>query len=242
MKYLLLGQGLLQEGMAAHIVSSITAGLAVATTTNPLDLVKSRYMNQEFDKVSGLHVCAGGDIYKGELVRTIPKREAESERLDSFGPSHSSDVFKKSPRMSSQPPRDGRVRRGIQVLVCLHYTDVFALLLALLCKNCTTQLLQGCWASSCGWPVLWLGDCLLQLPLLVVWLAPLFDQVMLAAGTLHWSSVQVAGRQAGSAAQCCGRLPDGSCHSNSASSADVSNWCAAALAGDGQGAALQRCC
>jgi solute carrier family 25 protein 14/30 len=50
-KYLLLGQGLLQEGVAAHVVSSITAGLAVATTTNPLDLVKSRYMNQEFDKV-----------------------------------------------------------------------------------------------------------------------------------------------------------------------------------------------
>jgi solute carrier family 25 protein 14/30 len=50
-KYLLIGKGLMQEGVAAHIVSSITAGLAVATTTNPLDLVKSRYMNQEFDKV-----------------------------------------------------------------------------------------------------------------------------------------------------------------------------------------------
>jgi hypothetical protein len=50
-KYLLIGQGVMQEGVAAHIVSSITAGLAVATTTNPLDLVKARYMNQEFDKV-----------------------------------------------------------------------------------------------------------------------------------------------------------------------------------------------
>jgi hypothetical protein len=56
-KYLLLGQGLLQEGVAAHIVSSITAGLAVATTTNPLDLVKSRYMNQEFDKVGDSSIC-----------------------------------------------------------------------------------------------------------------------------------------------------------------------------------------
>ncbi|KAF6264115.1 mitochondrial carrier domain-containing protein [Scenedesmus sp. NREL 46B-D3] len=75
-KYLLLGQGLLQEGMAAHIVSSITAGLAVATTTNPLDLVKSRYMNQEFDKVSGLHVCAGGDIYEGRTHITFISFEA----------------------------------------------------------------------------------------------------------------------------------------------------------------------
>lgn len=52
-KYLLIGNGLLEEGVGAHIASSITAGLAVATTTNPLDLVKSRYMNQEFDKVTG---------------------------------------------------------------------------------------------------------------------------------------------------------------------------------------------
>lgn len=51
MKYLLLGNGILPEGIGAHMASSIVAGLAVATTTNPLDLVKSRYMNQEFDKV-----------------------------------------------------------------------------------------------------------------------------------------------------------------------------------------------
>ena len=56
-KYLLIGNGLLEEGVGAHIASSITAGLAVATTTNPLDLVKSRYMNQEFDKV-GLGVAS----------------------------------------------------------------------------------------------------------------------------------------------------------------------------------------
>lgn len=35
-KYLLLGHNLLPEGMASHLVSSILAGLAVATTTNPV--------------------------------------------------------------------------------------------------------------------------------------------------------------------------------------------------------------
>ena len=35
-KYLLLGHNILPEGIAAHLVSSILAGLAVATTTNPV--------------------------------------------------------------------------------------------------------------------------------------------------------------------------------------------------------------
>jgi hypothetical protein len=50
-KYLLLGHNLLEEGPAAHLVSSTLAGLAVATTTNPIDLIKSRIMNQKFDPV-----------------------------------------------------------------------------------------------------------------------------------------------------------------------------------------------
>lgn len=52
-KYLLLGSGLLQEGMAAHICASLFAGFAVATTTNPIDLIKSRFMNQTFNTVTG---------------------------------------------------------------------------------------------------------------------------------------------------------------------------------------------
>lgn len=54
-KYLLLGSGLLQEGIAAHMCASIMAGLAVATTTNPIDLIKSRFMNQAFDPATGNH-------------------------------------------------------------------------------------------------------------------------------------------------------------------------------------------
>lgn len=50
-KVTLLREGLLEEGPAAHFVASSLAGLAVATTTNPVDLVKTRIMNQPFDKV-----------------------------------------------------------------------------------------------------------------------------------------------------------------------------------------------
>lgn len=60
MKYMLLRHDILPEGLASHLVSSILAGLAVATTTNPVDLVKSRYMNQPFDMVTGR-----GHLYSG---------------------------------------------------------------------------------------------------------------------------------------------------------------------------------
>jgi hypothetical protein len=40
-KYLLLGHNLLSEGVAAHLVASISAGLAVATTTNPVRAASS---------------------------------------------------------------------------------------------------------------------------------------------------------------------------------------------------------
>lgn len=57
-KYTLLRQGLLEEGPAAHFVASTLAGLAVATTTNPIDVVKTRIMNQPFDKVRTVCGCA----------------------------------------------------------------------------------------------------------------------------------------------------------------------------------------
>lgn len=37
-KYLLLGHNILPEGVAAHLVASLLAGLAVATTTNPVSI------------------------------------------------------------------------------------------------------------------------------------------------------------------------------------------------------------
>jgi hypothetical protein len=52
-KRYLLQHGWLQEGMLAHVCASMLAGLACATTTSPIDLVKSRYMNQPFDPLTG---------------------------------------------------------------------------------------------------------------------------------------------------------------------------------------------
>jgi hypothetical protein len=47
-KRVLLDSGYFKEGMVTHFTCSMIAGLFVATTTNPIDLVKSRYMNQKF--------------------------------------------------------------------------------------------------------------------------------------------------------------------------------------------------
>ena len=44
-KHFILNHGYMQEGKAAHFVSSFVAGLAVAVTTSPADVVKTRIMN-----------------------------------------------------------------------------------------------------------------------------------------------------------------------------------------------------
>ena len=48
-KHTLLNVGLLQEGIALHIVSSLVAGFMTALTTSPVDVVKTRVMNQHKD-------------------------------------------------------------------------------------------------------------------------------------------------------------------------------------------------
>ncbi|ESP05616.1 hypothetical protein LOTGIDRAFT_208602 [Lottia gigantea] len=45
-KHTLLNSGLMVEGPKLHIVSSMVAGLATALTTSPVDVVKTRIMNQ----------------------------------------------------------------------------------------------------------------------------------------------------------------------------------------------------
>jgi|LauGreDrversion4_2_1035121.scaffolds.fasta_scaffold917057_1 hypothetical protein len=50
----------MQEGKAAHFVSSFVAGVACAITTSPADVVKTRIMNVCVDKpnYSGVVDCA----------------------------------------------------------------------------------------------------------------------------------------------------------------------------------------
>jgi len=52
----LLDSGYFREGFPLHATASMIAGFVCALTTSPVDLVKSRYMNQSFDGVSGLGI------------------------------------------------------------------------------------------------------------------------------------------------------------------------------------------
>ncbi|KAI9201842.1 solute carrier family 25, member 30-like protein [Polychytrium aggregatum] len=71
-KKVLIGSGLVQEGIVAHVICSMFAGLVAATFTSPFDLVKSRYMNQR--KASGPSGTPGAILYKSPLdcfVKTV---------------------------------------------------------------------------------------------------------------------------------------------------------------------------
>ena len=46
-KHTLLNAGLLGEGILLHIVSSMCAGFMSALTTSPVDVIKTRVMNQK---------------------------------------------------------------------------------------------------------------------------------------------------------------------------------------------------
>ncbi|KAI8895175.1 mitochondrial carrier domain-containing protein [Globomyces pollinis-pini] len=47
-KRMLLDSGYFKEGMLVHFASSMIAGFVCATVSSPVDVVKSRYMNQKF--------------------------------------------------------------------------------------------------------------------------------------------------------------------------------------------------
>ena len=44
-KYMLLKSGVMHEGIACHLVSSMTAGLVTAIVMSPIDLIKTRFVN-----------------------------------------------------------------------------------------------------------------------------------------------------------------------------------------------------
>ena len=45
-KHVILNSGLMIEGIPLHITSSMVAGFCTACTTSPVDVVKTRVMNQ----------------------------------------------------------------------------------------------------------------------------------------------------------------------------------------------------
>ncbi|KAG0563166.1 hypothetical protein M758_8G008600 [Ceratodon purpureus] len=61
-KYMLLKSGAMHEGIACHLVSSMTAGLVTAIVMSPIDLIKTRIMQQ------AVHVGGGdGVLYSSTL-------------------------------------------------------------------------------------------------------------------------------------------------------------------------------
>ncbi|XP_013388976.1 mitochondrial substrate carrier family protein ucpB-like [Lingula anatina] len=67
-KHTLLNSGLMTEGIPLHITSSMVAGFMTAVTTSPVDVVKTRVMNQK--KMEGKH----GHLYKSSwdcVVKTV---------------------------------------------------------------------------------------------------------------------------------------------------------------------------
>ncbi|EGC35979.1 hypothetical protein DICPUDRAFT_32523 [Dictyostelium purpureum] len=65
-KHLLLDHGIIkEEGLRAHVISSIFAGLVASITTSPVDLVKTRIMNQPVDaNGKGLLYSSSFDCFK----------------------------------------------------------------------------------------------------------------------------------------------------------------------------------
>ncbi|KAH8951355.1 hypothetical protein BDL97_09G023400 [Sphagnum fallax] len=60
-KYALLDSGWMQEGIACHFVSSMTAGLVTAIVMSPIDLIKTRIMQQ------GVRTGGAGVLYSSTL-------------------------------------------------------------------------------------------------------------------------------------------------------------------------------
>ena len=45
-KHVILNYGFMEEGIPLHVTSSMVAGFCTACTTSPVDVVKTRVMNQ----------------------------------------------------------------------------------------------------------------------------------------------------------------------------------------------------
>mmetsp|Transcript_1491 Transcript_1491/g.991 ORF Transcript_1491/g.991 Transcript_1491/m.991 type:complete len:93 (+) Transcript_1491:565-843(+) len=67
-KHTLLNSGYFVEGKPLHFVCSIFAGISIAIVTSPIDVVKTRIMNQKAD---------GQKVYKGMSDCFIKTYQAE---------------------------------------------------------------------------------------------------------------------------------------------------------------------
>lgn len=70
LKHILMNYGIMSEGLRLHMVSSMGAGLAVALVSSPVDVVKTRIMNQKV-------VCNNGTLYSGAIECLIKTWKTE---------------------------------------------------------------------------------------------------------------------------------------------------------------------
>ncbi|RKO85628.1 mitochondrial substrate carrier family protein-like protein [Blyttiomyces helicus] len=68
-KQSLIRSGVFEEGILLHFACSIVSGLVCATTTAPIDLLKSRYMNQKFIAGKGVAYSSTLDCLR-KTIRT----------------------------------------------------------------------------------------------------------------------------------------------------------------------------
>jgi len=74
-KHILKRKGIMEEGIALHLTASMFAGLFCSITSNPVDVVKVRLMNDKAREFDGVTSC----------IKTIMRREGPMAFFKGFG-------------------------------------------------------------------------------------------------------------------------------------------------------------
>ncbi|XP_072175418.1 mitochondrial substrate carrier family protein ucpB-like [Diadema setosum] len=77
-KHTILNHGWMAEGMKLHLVSSMASGFMTAFTTSPVDVIKTRVMNQKIRVVQSTHGTLKHEcLYRGSLDCLLKTLRAE---------------------------------------------------------------------------------------------------------------------------------------------------------------------
>eukprot|EP00040_Diaphanoeca_grandis_P001024 m.17296 g.17296 ORF g.17296 m.17296 type:complete len:314 (-) comp11425_c0_seq1:65-1006(-) len=83
-KHTMLNMGLMADGKPLHFVSSFLAGFIAVGVTNPVDVVKTRVMNQKVDPITGKGVTYSSAIH---CFTTVARTEGIAGLYKGFFPS-----------------------------------------------------------------------------------------------------------------------------------------------------------
>lgn len=65
-KHSLINYKILQDGYPCHFVSSVVAGVCIAIVTAPVDIIKTRIMNQPKERIYTGMIDCGMKVFKNE--------------------------------------------------------------------------------------------------------------------------------------------------------------------------------